>query len=447
MSHEGGPEQPQRTVAELLAKYGADSGSQPRRRRRRADDVSDTGAQAIIDRVMSESGEMQAIRDDMPPPERTSHRRGAERSGYHQQPDPRRRQPPPPTSPAHSTAPGQQSSQRIPRPLPQQPPPASPSHSTQLPRPAPGPGQQSSSRMPAMGRSAEPTAPVRGGYPPQVPPGAPAHSTPSGQLPRPQPSQRIPLPPPPPGGTRDRSGIRSRLDGDTPAPPPPMMAGPSTEATEELPRVPGRIPVDGSPTGRRPSPGVDSRTQISPVYPPRDPYADMPPDSDEYPDDYRNPYPNADPDSRYDTGERYDTDERRYDTDRYDSGERRYDTDEYDDVRRGGRLDDDDLDELEDLEDDDLDDDRHGSPVREWLVMIAQLALGVIGGAAVWLGFNWLWGFLPAAALVVALVVTTGLVLIVRKIRRAEDLQTTVLAVLVGLVVTVSPAALLLLDR
>jgi hypothetical protein len=79
--------------------------------------------------------------------------------------------------------------------------------------------------------------------------------------------------------------------------------------------------------------------------------------------------------------------------------------------------------------------------------MIGQLVLGVIGGAAVWLGFNWLWGFLPAAALVVALVVTTGLVLIVRKIRKAEDLQTTVLAVLVGLVVTVSPAALLLLNR
>ena len=49
-----------------------------------------------------------------------------------------------------------------------------------------------------------------------------------------------------------------------------------------------------------------------------------------------------------------------------------------------------------------------------------------------------------AAALVVALAVTVGLVLLVRKIRRADDLQTTVLAVLVGLIVTVSPAAMLL---
>ncbi|TDV46960.1 hypothetical protein [Actinophytocola oryzae] len=417
MSHEGGPEQPQRTVAELLAKYGAESGNQPRRRRRRADDMNDTGAQQIIERVLSESGEMQAIRDDMPPPERTSHRRGAPPPDYQRQPEPRRRQPLPPQ-------PGQQSSQHIPRPLPPQP--------SQQPRPnpGPGPGQQSSSRMPQPGRApAEPTA---RGYLPQ----------PSQQLPRPQQSQRVPLPPPA-GGTRDRSGIRPRLDSDAPPPPsmPPMSSGASAETTEELPRVPGRVPVDGSMTGRRPAPGGDSRTQISPVYPPQhDPYADMPPDED----DYRAPYPAADPDDRYDTGERYPAD-------RYDSAERRYETGEYDDLvveddRR--RLDDDDLDELEDLEDDDLDDEpRERSAVGEWVVMIGQLALGVIGGAAVWLGFNWLWGFLPAAALVVALVVTTGLVLIVRKIRRAEDLQTTVLAVLVGLVVTVSPAALLLLNR
>lgn len=87
------------------------------------------------------------------------------------------------------------------------------------------------------------------------------------------------------------------------------------------------------------------------------------------------------------------------------------------------------------------------SPARQWLAMAIQLALGVVGGAAVWLAFNWLWGKLPAGALAGAIVVIAGLVWIVRKIRRAEDLQTTVLAVLVGLVVTVSPAALLLLSR
>lgn len=84
---------------------------------------------------------------------------------------------------------------------------------------------------------------------------------------------------------------------------------------------------------------------------------------------------------------------------------------------------------------------------REWLVMLVQLGFSVLGGAAVWLGFNWLWGRLPQAALGAAVVVIVGMVLIVRKIRKAEDLQTTVLAVLVGLVVTVSPAVLLLLAR
>lgn len=87
------------------------------------------------------------------------------------------------------------------------------------------------------------------------------------------------------------------------------------------------------------------------------------------------------------------------------------------------------------------------SPAREWLVIAAQVGVGAVAGAAVWLGFSWLWGFLPAAALAAAVAVIVGLVLIVRRLRRADDLQTTVLAVLAGLVVTVSPAALLLLKR
>lgn len=98
-------------------------------------------------------------------------------------------------------------------------------------------------------------------------------------------------------------------------------------------------------------------------------------------------------------------------------------------------------------DDDDDDVDEEVNAGREWAIMAGQLALAVIGGAVVWLGFNWLWGFLPAAALAASLAVIIGLVLIVRKIRKAEDLQTTVLAVLVGLVVTVTPAVLLLLGR
>jgi hypothetical protein len=87
------------------------------------------------------------------------------------------------------------------------------------------------------------------------------------------------------------------------------------------------------------------------------------------------------------------------------------------------------------------------SPGREWLLMGAQVGVGAIAGAAVFLGFSWLWGFQPIVAVVAALLVIVGLVFGVRRWRRADDLQTTVLAVLAGLVVTVSPAALLLVRR
>ena len=88
-----------------------------------------------------------------------------------------------------------------------------------------------------------------------------------------------------------------------------------------------------------------------------------------------------------------------------------------------------------------------GSPLWEWAVMVSQIGIGVVGGAALWLSCEWLWQRVPLVALVVALTIITGLVWVVRRVRRAEDLQTTVIAVLVGLFVTVSPAALLLVGR
>jgi hypothetical protein len=49
--------------------------------------------------------------------------------------------------------------------------------------------------------------------------------------------------------------------------------------------------------------------------------------------------------------------------------------------------------------------------------------------------------------LAAAVAATVGLVLLVRAIRGSDDPQTTILAVLVGLVVTISPAVLLLAVR
>ncbi|WP_197320528.1 hypothetical protein [Saccharomonospora sp. NB11] len=136
-----------------------------------------------------------------------------------------------------------------------------------------------------------------------------------------------------------------------------------------------------------------------------------------------------------------------YDDDPYDDADGARDSDDRATDRDGGEDAEADDDRRREAREDDAEPAEEGSPAKQWLVLAGQLALGVAGGAGVWLGFNWLWGKLPAAALIAALVVTVGLVWIVRKVRRAEDTQTTVLALLVGLVVTVSPAALLLVSR
>jgi len=73
-----------------------------------------------------------------------------------------------------------------------------------------------------------------------------------------------------------------------------------------------------------------------------------------------------------------------------------------------------------------------------------QLGLALVAGAALWFGFRWLWAGLPVLALVLSLVVTVALVAVVRVLRKAEDFVSTLLAVLAGLVVTVSPPVLTL---
>ncbi|MDQ2708925.1 MAG: hypothetical protein M3Z25_15375 [Actinomycetota bacterium] len=109
---------------------------------------------------------------------------------------------------------------------------------------------------------------------------------------------------------------------------------------------------------------------------------------------------------------------------------------------RGGFVDDDDLD------DDDLDVEK--APrlgVKGWVGLIVQWVIGVVVGALLWVGFYYLWFRYPVIAGAAAVVAIGGLVLLVRAIRRSDDLQTTMLAVLVGLVVTVTPVVLLLAVR
>ncbi len=82
-----------------------------------------------------------------------------------------------------------------------------------------------------------------------------------------------------------------------------------------------------------------------------------------------------------------------------------------------------------------------------WAAVIAQWIAGAIGGAALWVGFRFLWRDLPVVAMAAAVLVTVGLVVVVRALLRSSDLRTTLFAVLVGLLLTVSPAILVLVGK
>jgi hypothetical protein len=573
MSRESEPEQPQRTVAELLAEYGNSGEGAPRRRRRRAEDDEEvSGPQAIINRVNSDSGIMPVIRQDpqtgepIAPSSARSHRRLRPVG----QPPAPQQAPPPQQPPARQAPPPQQQPQGAAPRAPQQPPQPPQQQSgafaptayaqpvqPQAPNGQPPPARPAPQQNPPTGRQPlPPSAPSRPAMSPAQPQGGqpPASRAPA------QPQSRPAMPP---SGPPSRSGLPPAGPGNAQtsrpamppvAPPgrvsPPLAARPPVDdypadddfteqgygnapqglsqqqvqqaqnqppgnplqsrlggaqrpeaaMTEELPPV-----VDGPPAQQRPAqqtgtfrarpvmrrapadspleatqahPGPLESTQAHPA-----PYLDdedeenydtgfargeyegeatqysrppQPPPGprnqgtqlinpnrladDGYPDEgyehdgypAANDYPVAD-DYQQDefpargAAEDVDLDSygEPYDRDRLDPRDRR-------DELSGGA--------------DDLDD----VPVstgREWLVTAAQVGVGAIAGAAVWLGFSWLWGLMPIAAIVAAVVVVIGLIVVVRKWRKAEDLQTTVLAILAGLVVTVSPAALLLVRR
>ncbi|OOC05193.1 hypothetical protein B0293_19975, partial [Amycolatopsis azurea DSM 43854] len=226
-------------------------------------------------------------------------------------------------------------------------------------------------------------------------------------------------PPAPPAGLagwrKRRQKVQSEdteVGGIPPVPPPVAPVEPDIDPEPD--------PFDaGPPTMGHPAP--------MPFVPPHslDDRSRQQDNLDEYEREFADPaYPDGNPD--------FDRDDYGYRADEYE--------DDYEDDRAEDAVDDVEVDEPEAPAE-------NTSPGKQWLALAGQLALGVVGGAGVWLGFNWLWVNIPAAALVAALLVIVALVWIVRKIRKAEDLQTLVLAVLVGLVVTVSPAALLLVAR
>lgn len=100
-----------------------------------------------------------------------------------------------------------------------------------------------------------------------------------------------------------------------------------------------------------------------------------------------------------------------------------------------------------DAEDYNEEDQEPASAGKVWGTLILQGVAGLVGGGLVWVGFRWLWGTNALAALGAALVITGLLVFIAWRFLRTNDLQTILLAVLVGLFCTVSPAALLLFSH
>ncbi|MFD0199358.1 MULTISPECIES: hypothetical protein [Saccharothrix] len=391
MSRESESEQTQRTVAELLAQYGGGSGEvTPRRRRRRAEESSDTAPQAIIDRVNSDSGRLRALRDEpeppaAPPPAPLPQRKRpveAERTAY--QP------PPPPVS-------------RLEPPVSRLEPPVS---RLEPPKKAETGRRRAPEVDPAEETRVVP--PIVADYQ-----GEPSRSTLPKPPVKPEPSRsNLVRPGPPPG-----------------APPvvkPPVASPPAREpVTEVMPRIADKltpnVPLESLPT---------ESVLIVPPAPPRLPQP-LPDQTAE--DWFGDDEPEEVVEQESTAFHPYvDLDE---EDDDYPS--RGFQRREPDDDGPAG---------LADLDDSEDERPADRSAGKEWLLMIGQLAAGVIGGAALWLGFNFLWRTAAPAALVVALAVTVGLVMMVRKIRRADDLQTTVLAVLVGLIVTVSPAAMLLVN-
>ncbi|WP_417282099.1 hypothetical protein [Antrihabitans spumae] len=87
------------------------------------------------------------------------------------------------------------------------------------------------------------------------------------------------------------------------------------------------------------------------------------------------------------------------------------------------------------------------SAARQWLVLLGQAVVAVIAGALMFTGFEKLWDMLPIVALVLSVLVILGLVALVLVLRKTEDILSIVIAVVVGVFVTLGPLAFLLSAR
>ncbi|WP_336084207.1 hypothetical protein [Nocardia sp. SSK8] len=81
---------------------------------------------------------------------------------------------------------------------------------------------------------------------------------------------------------------------------------------------------------------------------------------------------------------------------------------------------------------------------KQWMILGAQSVGAAVAGMLLFKGFETMWETLPWVALALAMVVILGLVALVRVLRRTDDIFSTVIAVVVGVFVTLGPLAFLL---
>ncbi|WP_431958632.1 hypothetical protein [Nocardia lijiangensis] len=81
---------------------------------------------------------------------------------------------------------------------------------------------------------------------------------------------------------------------------------------------------------------------------------------------------------------------------------------------------------------------------KQWMVLGGQSTGAAVAGMLLFKGFERMWEMLPWVALALAMIVILGLVALVRILRRTDDILSTVIAVVVGIFVTLGPLAFLL---
>lgn len=83
------------------------------------------------------------------------------------------------------------------------------------------------------------------------------------------------------------------------------------------------------------------------------------------------------------------------------------------------------------------------SPLKAWLMLIGEVVVGVAVGVGVFWGFIELWKWAPWFALIMAVAVIFGIITFAHVVRKSRDLPTTLLALAVGLIVTLGPLVIL----